>query len=969
MSLPSDINPQLLALSSGYNLTRSLRFRSSASAYLSRTPASAGNRKTFTLSTWVKRGALGSRQSILDAYASSAGNSLEFQTSDTLEFYAWGGASVFDLNTTQVFRDPSAWYHIVVAVDTTQATASNRIKLYINGVQVTAFGTATYPSQNTDLYINNNIVHNIGRRGDAQFYFDGYLAEDNFIDGQALTPSSFGSTNALTGVWQPAKYGGAYGTNGFYLPFTDNSALTTSSNVGLGRDYSGNGNYWTTNNISITAGATYDSMTDVPTLTSATAANYCVGNPLSIGPNASLSDGNLTGTLTGSGGWAGSICGLTSGKWYYEATNTASAGNSRWVGFLSDVYTKNDNAWSYSTQTALYANDARNGNNASYGATWTTNDVIGVALDLSTSSGSVTFYKNGVSQGVMFSSLTSSAGWRPLISGGGTGTTMAMNFGQRPFAYTPPTGFVALNTFNLPDSTIVKGNKFMDATLYTGTGATQSITNAAGFKPDLVWAKGRSGATDHAWYDSVRGTTKQIESNSTGVETIESTGLTAFANTGFTVGALAQMNTNTATYVGWQWQAGGDYNTLQSYTTAGTYTYTVPSGVTSINVLVIGGGGGSGGSGAGSGAGGAGGNSSFSTVVASGGGGGGAGPNTPGAGGTAGSSGTGGDGGFAGRTGETGTGSGVTSRWSGSALQGYGDSAGHYGWGGGGGTGGSRYVTLSVTPANTYTVIVGTDGAPGAPGPGGGGGPGFAGAVFIYEGSDWPVNTSGSIPSLVNVNTSAGFSVVTYTGTGSAVTVGHGLGVAPSMVIVKNRDATDAWQVYHANNTANPETDYLVLNTNAATADAADRWNDTAPTSSVFSIGNGVEVNTNTENYVAYCWTPIAGFSAFGSYTGNGSTDGTFVYLGFRPKYFLVKRTDTTNNWTLYDTSRSPYNLTNLALYPDLSFAEQVETNNVIDLVSNGVKARSAGNAMNASGGTYIYAAFAENPFKNSLAR
>jgi hypothetical protein len=679
-----------------------------------------------------------------------------------------------------------------------------------------------------------------------------------------------------------------------------------------------------------------------------------------------LLNGNLNTSSTTNGVQRYGTIGVSSGKWYWESSPTAlsGGGNGMTLGISNNIQ---ETGATFTGNRGYFNNDGKaytGSTGVAYGATWTTNDIIGMALDLN--SGTLTFYKNNVSQGVAFTGLTGE--WFPLIRTDATANSF-INFGQRPFTYTPPTGFVALNTFNLPDSTIVKGNKFMDATLYTGTGATQSITNAAGFKPDLVWAKGRSGATDHAWYDSVRGTTKQIESNSTGVETIESTGLTAFANTGFTVGALAQMNTNTATYVGWQWQAGGDYNTLQSYTTAGTYTYTVPSGVTSINVLVIGGGGGSGGSGAGSGAGGAGGNSSFSTVVASGGGGGGAGPNTPGAGGTAGSSGTGGDGGFAGRTGETGTGSGVTSRWSGSALQGYGDSAGHYGWGGGGGTGGSRYVTLSVTPANTYTVIVGTDGAPGAPGPGGGGGPGFAGAVFIYEGSDWPVNTSGSIPSLVNVNTSAGFSVVTYTGTGSAVTVGHGLGVAPSMVIVKNRDATDAWQVYHANNTANPETDYLVLNTNAATADAADRWNDTAPTSSVFSIGNGVEVNTNTENYVAYCWTPIAGFSAFGSYTGNGSTDGTFVYLGFRPKYFLVKRTDTTNNWTLYDTSRSPYNLTNLALYPDLSFAEQVETNNVIDLVSNGVKARSAGNAMNASGGTYIYAAFAENPFKNSLAR
>ena len=434
--------------STGYNLTRSLRFRASASAYLNRTPATATN-KTWTYSAWVKRGSL--TTSAVDLYTGYSPTPYYSQIYffNNCLYYAGNQTGDAQLQTTQVFRDPSAWYHIVVAYDDTQATASNRVKIYVNGVQVTSFATATYPNQNFGSYINNPNAQYIGCYNTSSEFFDGYIAEINMITGQQLTPSSFGSTNALTGVWQPARYTGTYGTNGFYLPFTDNSALTTSSNVGLGKDFSGNGNYWTTNNISITAGVTYDSMTDVPTLTSATAANFATGNPLSVGANTTLTNGNLSGTLTGAGGWSATICGLTSGKWYYEATVTANSGNSMWVGFLSDVYALNNNGWSFSTQTALYANDARNGNNASYGATWTTNDVIGVALDISTSSGSITFYKNNVSQGVMFSSLTSSAAWRPLVSGGGTGTTIAMNFGQRPFSYTPPTGFVALNTYNL----------------------------------------------------------------------------------------------------------------------------------------------------------------------------------------------------------------------------------------------------------------------------------------------------------------------------------------------------------------------------------------------------------------------------------------------------------------------------------------------------------------------------------------
>ncbi len=207
---------------SGYNLTNSLRTRSSANAYLNRTPGSATNRQTFTISQWVKRGALGVTAYVFGAETSggSNGSFLYFTSSNTLEFYDYAsGAFQFQLTTTQVFRDPSAWYHIVVVSDTTQATASNRIKMYVNGVQITAFGTVAYPTQNyNNSSINNANAHYLGYTAAT---FDGYRDEVNFIDGQALTPSSFGSTNPVTGVWQPAKYAGTYGTNGFYLPFTN----------------------------------------------------------------------------------------------------------------------------------------------------------------------------------------------------------------------------------------------------------------------------------------------------------------------------------------------------------------------------------------------------------------------------------------------------------------------------------------------------------------------------------------------------------------------------------------------------------------------------------------------------------------------------------------------------------------------------------------------------------------------------
>ena len=227
-------------------------------------------------------------------------------------------------------------------------------------------------------------------------------------------------------------------------------------------------------------------------------------------------------------------------------------------------------------------------------------------------------------------------------------------------------------------------------------------------------------------------------------------------------------------------------------------------------------------------------------------------------------------------------------------------------------------------------------------------------------------NTAGSITSTVSVNASAGFSVVTYTGTGANATVGHGLGVAPKMIIVKQRNGTFTWRVYHAS-LANTQVLYLSA-TDAATTETT-TWNSTTPTSTVFSVGTGAGANGNTNTYVAYCWSEIAGFSKFGSYTGNGSADGPFVYLGFRPEFVLVKSSSLAQNWTIYDTSRSPYNAADLLLFPMSSTAEILDTGQSIDLVSNGFKIRNSNANENTNGATYIYMAFAENPFRNSLAR
>jgi hypothetical protein len=228
-------------------------------------------------------------------------------------------------------------------------------------------------------------------------------------------------------------------------------------------------------------------------------------------------------------------------------------------------------------------------------------------------------------------------------------------------------------------------------------------------------------------------------------------------------------------------------------------------------------------------------------------------------------------------------------------------------------------------------------------------------------------NTSGTITSTVSANTTAGFSIATYTGNGtSGATVGHGLGVAPSMIILKSRSNSGAqWAVYHQ---SLGNTKALQLDATNAAGTSAAYWNNTSPTSTVFSLGNGTDPNENTGTYVAYCFAEVKGFSKFGSYTGNGSDDGTFVYTGFKPAFLMAKRTDSTGYWYLWDSVRKTFNYNGTVLFPNDTSAESsyVPSNPVVDFLSNGFKLRGSYPEVNASGGTFIYMAFAENPFVSS---
>jgi hypothetical protein len=803
-------------------ISKSLRFNSADTAYLNRTPASTSNQKKWTWSGWVKRGVLSTFGGLMSGYVDANNyTTLYFWNDNTITFYQTiGGSAGGQIATSAVFRDPSAWYHIVIVYDSANATQANRVLIYVNGVQQTLTTTTAITLNTNSLFNVTTATQNLGRHGAGSNYFDGYLTEVNFIDGQQLTPSDFGLTNPQTGQWIPKKYTGTYGTNGFYLNFKDATSTTT-----LGYDYSGNANNWTTNNFSVTAGVGNDSLTDVPTpwiaynttgdVGGVVRGNYCTLNPLdepaTYAAAGSSANGNLDFSVSNDAAM-GSTISVSSGKWYWEMTVVSghSAGaNTVWAAIASSTpssvnklpYQSGSGGRSYAT-TGLKFNE---NSSSSYGNTYTNGDVIGCALDLD--NGKVYWSKNGTFQAsgdpvagtnAAFTGLTGT--WLPVASSNTPLTSF--NFGQRPFAYTPPTGFRSLCTTNLPATAIGfgltnQGDDYFNAVLWTGDGtSTRSITGV-GFQPDWVWIKSRNNAITHRLSDAVRGANKVLYSNLTNAEdTNDNNGYTSsFDSDGFTLTAGSTnsnaTNASTYTYVAWNWKASN------------------AAGVT---------------------------------------------------------------------------------------------------------------------------------------------------------------NTSGTITSTVSANTTSGFSIVTYTGVGNAGdTVGHGLGVAPSMIFIKWRTGgtTQDWIVYHASIGA---TKFLELNTTDAEATSSTRFNDTTPSSTVFTLGTNSTVNASTYTYVAYCFAAVAGYSAFGSYTGNGSADGPFVYTGFRPKFVLHKCSSLAGDgWLLYDTVRQTYNVVGAYLQPNLSNAEGNTT--VLDILSNGFKLRSTFSSTNSNGATYIYAAFAESPFQFANAR
>ena len=788
-----------------YEIDRSLRLYAADSAHLTRAFDEAGNRKTFTLSGWYKF-PTNSGQQFLWMVGADGNNQFALVKESVQQFNfecMHSGSQVARFYTSNTLRDQTAWYHFVLAIDTTQGTDTNRMKFYINGIEATMGGQSVataYPAQDLDfLWGENSVTHYMGKRSysvNSNDPSDLYMTENYYIDGSALTPSSFGEEDSVTGEWIPKKYSGSYGNAGYYLNFSDNSNTTAGT---LGADTSGNGNNWTPNNFSVASGGGNDSVTDTPT------NNYCTWSPDDKHrDHISIADGALVPTQTDSGGFAGikGTMGVTSGKWYFEFT--AGGGSGHQIGWVNSEFNMYDAAdvaittagtnghgavfdargfmygWIGSEAAAWYPDSSST-------TTWTNNDVIGCAMDLD----NYKFYfsKNGTfinSQNpvdgtnaiVPTGSNNDGDGayvagdiMQPYFTGWGNGTGET-NFGQQGFTHTPPTGYKALCSQNLPEPTIKDPADYYKGKIYSGTGSTQTITT--GVDADLVWVKRRDDDGYNILANTVSGHSNYLVSNNSDAESVGggSQIINGFNSTGFQVGTENAVNNSSGTYVSWNWKE----------------------------------------------------------------------------------------------------------------------------------------------------------------------------------------------------SASSGFDIVTYTGNGqddTDVAISHNLGVSPEFVIVKNRDGGNRWQTWHQNLGSGKN-----IQLQQGDAESVMSSYIKAVSSSNFTVrddnadGNA-NVNKNGDDYFAFVFAGVPGFSKFGYYEGNGNANGPYIYLGFKPAYFLYRNIDRSDSWIQSDIVTKPQTDESVKeLYANNQNPQNTNTDRKMAYTANGIKILGSEGSINNDNATFIYAAFAESPFK-----
>jgi hypothetical protein len=1012
----------------GYSISRSLRFNSSDSAYLSRTPASAGNRKTWTWAGWVKNclGPTPYNATLLFARnGAGTGVGEMFWVAINCVFTAGGyqlaagdGASNY-LVSTALFRDPSSWYHIVCAYDSTQATADNRLRMYVNGVEITTWSTNNRSNitLNSDSVVSRaSVQHEIGSR--SAIYSDCYLADVHLVDGQALDPTSFGEFSATTGVWVPKAYTGTYGTNGFKLDFADNSAATAAA---LGKDTSGNGNNWTPNNL--IAGPTtvsnswsgyFDGTGDYLSIPDNTAlggfADFTIefwaffdsipNNSVVLtkgwvngayAPYLVLIDSGALGFYAASGTTSWNIAQLNiipsiALKQWYHVAITRSGSSIRTFANGNLIATATNSTATSANASALTIGAAANGTGGFNGYLSNVRIVKGTAVytaAFTPPSAPLTAITNTSLLALQSSTFVdNSANTFAITASGNARVSVTSPFEE--FLDTDSLVDVPVNGSEV-DSGLggqVKGNYatwnplLMNSLYMTArNGNLEATCQNSNYNPAALNIHVRVGGSGK-WYceflfsatpqndfmgfglaaetSSIFGTNqipgslympngqKSINGTKTtygssyvagdiiGVTLDEATGsLTCYKN-GVSQGLLATLTTGSYQFIGVNYGIG---TVMTVNAGQRPFAYTAPSGfkalctanlpapvVTKASDL-------------------------FDVKLYTG-------------------------------NGSTQTISGlgfspdlvwIKARNTTNAHQIF-DTV----------RGASIGLSSNTTDADSNNAPYGLTSF-GASSfnvndiSNGGYGVNGSSLSQVYAAWAWDAgnttvtNTQGSISSQVRANVTAGFSVVTYTGTGANATVGHGLGVAPQLIITKCRGAASDWGVYHASVGA---TAYLRLNLTNASSTGAGPWNNTAPTSTVFSIGTNAATNT-ANTMVAYCFAPVAGYSSFGSYTGNGSADGPFVFCGFRPRWILIKASSSVSygNWVLHDTARSSSNVSDKNLYANLSNSE--DSTYSIDVLSNGFKLRSAAfDGTNGSGATYVYCAFAESPFAaNNRAR
>ena len=1142
------------AAASDYLIEQSLLFNDDDSAYLSRTPSVAGNRKTWTFSVWVKGLEIAANNGIFIATDNTSTSmwGIRYTSSNDgcFEVLSYPGSLDNQLQFAGVIRDPSAWYHLVVAFDTTQGTSSNRIKMYLNGTQLTAFNTSVYPALNYDGQINNTVLHTLGTSIWASQYMDGLMALPILVDGAALDATSFGETDD-DGFWNPIEFTGA---------------TTTTDNVSVG----GTASAETTFLTYVPANA-FDGNTSTRWISSATPAwlEYDRGSgngvistsySISCGPSgsASTSDMPKNWTIEGYNGSSWDTLATVTGEaaWslgetrLYTFTNTTSyekyriditlqqgGGSEIEVGELrfyavGSGYGTNGGAYDF-------ADTADFGKDVNY-----TGDTSVTFTDSSVNSGSATAYTFSsqaigtassdrvVAVGV--SAGNSAAGINTLTVGGvsavkaidatnstetelwyasvpsGTTADIVVTFssskgrcGIGVWALTGVTGVGATNTSTSSTATLTVSGRAKDIILavyggkdhasVTFTGLTEdydedisgagSQYQAGGSKKltatgsNTITVTPNTGATEVAAVSAVflaTGNNGYFDNNFTASDQLEDTPTDSSADSignfstwnpndggGHTVGVPTEGNLQFT-------NAAANYKGLVStiaFPTSGKWgvQFTITGSVSGSNdgdICIV--------------------RDQFGSPTA---------PRTRFIATTAANYTTfglhmnGGDikykfnGGSA-VTHYNGAASATNDVYeflfdadngyfdvkeNGSAFgtqltgiptgelywlcadmyatgilvdfgqQGYVPSESGYsalatqnlpaptiadgsqyfntvlytGNGTAIGSGGNAITGVGFQPDfvwikgrdttfshQLYDVIRGPENPLNSNNTGAessntevltaftsdgftvGSNSGVNQNTNTYVGWCWKAggsassNTDGSITTSVSANTTSGFSIISYTGNATAgATLGHGLSSAPKFIICKNRDnGANNWGGYHVSLGG---THRIFLDNNNAAQDDDGNWNDTNPTASVITLGNGGITNSNTDDFIMYAWAEVEGFSKFGSYTGNANVDGPFIYTGFKPAFILEKRVDSAGAWYITDMTRDTYNPVNKYLMPDVANAEasgSTSSGVYLDALSNGYKIRGAGAGQeyNRSGGTYIFAAFAEHPFQGA---